>query len=84
MGDGSTVTCTSRGTRYEASYGMRASPDCGHTFIRTSAAAPDRKFAVKATSTWTVDWQGAGQHGQLTEMRETQVPVSVGEVQVVG
>jgi hypothetical protein len=38
---------------------------------------------VTATSTWTINWQGGGQAGQLTEVRQTNVQVAVGEVQVV-
>ncbi|MER7467899.1 hypothetical protein [Streptomyces sp. NPDC097981] len=39
-----------------------------------------------ATSTWSVDWAvtGGGRTGQLTEVRQSNLTVSVGEVQVVG
>ncbi|WP_372404910.1 ATP/GTP-binding protein [Streptomyces luteireticuli] len=84
MGDGQTVICTGRGTPYRASYGMSTSPDCGHLFTHTSAQQPRHAYTVTATSTWTVDWQGAGQNGQLTTTRNSQVQIPVGEVQVVG
>ncbi|MFF8867905.1 ATP/GTP-binding protein [Streptomyces sp. NPDC015139] len=83
MGDGASVTCTGPGTPYTSSEGMAQSPDCGHVYAKTSAGAQNRKFPVAATSTWTINWQGGGQAGQLTEVRQTNVQVAVGEVQVV-
>ncbi|GGR05030.1 ATP/GTP-binding protein [Streptomyces pilosus] len=83
MGDGSTVTCTGPGTPYSGSAGMAESPTCGHVYSTTSASAPGGKYAVAATSTWTIDWQGGGAAGQLTEIRQSDVQVAVGEVQVV-
>ncbi|MEW2425751.1 ATP/GTP-binding protein [Streptomyces nigra] len=82
MGDGTSVTCAGPGTPYTSSRGMARSPDCGHVYSKTSASAGGR-FAVTATSTWTIDWQGGGQAGQLTEVRQTDVQAAVGEVQVV-
>ncbi|WP_238153904.1 ATP/GTP-binding protein [Streptomyces xinghaiensis] len=84
MGDGTTVTCTKPGTPYKPAYGKRESPDCGHLYTTTSASRPGDKFTVTATSTWGIDWQGGGQSGQLTETRESQVEIAVGEVQVLG
>jgi hypothetical protein len=86
MGDGSTVTCNGPGTAYEASYGKQESPSCGHTYTRTSASQPKGKYAVTATSTWTVDWQvnGGGETGQLTAVRQTSTQVPIGEAQIVG
>ncbi|MGA5149988.1 ATP/GTP-binding protein [Streptomyces griseoincarnatus] len=83
MGDGSTVTCTGPGTPYTGSAGMVESPTCGHVYSKTSAGEPGRKYAVTATSTWTIDWQGGGAAGQLTEIRQSDVQVAIGEVQVV-
>ncbi|MFG2961384.1 ATP/GTP-binding protein [Streptomyces sp. NPDC048291] len=81
MGDGSSVTCNGPGTPYTSSEGMAQSPTCGHVYSKTSAA--NGTFKVTATSTWTINWQGGGQAGQLTEVRQTNVQVAVGEVQVV-
>jgi hypothetical protein len=83
MGDGSTVTCTGPGTPYKGSSDMVQSPTCGHRYSTTSAKAPGGRYAVTATSTWTVDWQGAGQSGQLEEIRQSVMQVAVGELQVV-
>ncbi|CAL9671222.1 hypothetical protein SUDANB15_07411 (plasmid) [Streptomyces sp. enrichment culture] len=83
MGDGSTVTCTGPGTPYNGSADMAKSPTCGHVYSVTSADAPGGKYAVTATSTWTIDWQGGGAAGQLTEIRQSDVQVAIGEVQVV-
>ncbi|MEJ8654994.1 ATP/GTP-binding protein [Streptomyces sp. MS1.AVA.4] len=86
MGDGSTVTCNGPGTPYKASYGKQDSPSCGHTYTRTSASRSGGAYALTATSTWTVDWQvsGSGESGQLTEIRQSQEQVAIGELQVVG
>ncbi|MFE5923608.1 ATP/GTP-binding protein [Streptomyces sp. NPDC056468] len=83
MGDGVRVTCNGPGTPYQASEGMAESPTCGHLYSKASAGVRDGKFPVTATSTWTIDWQGGGQGGQLTEIRQTNVQVAVGELQVV-
>lgn len=83
MGDGATVTCTGPGTPYKASDGMAQSPTCGHVYAKTSANGPGGKDQVTATSTWTVNWQGGGQNGQLIETRHSQMQVAIGELQVV-
>jgi hypothetical protein len=83
MGDGASVTCNDPGTPYTSSQGMSQSPTCGHVYSKTSAGAPSGRFPVTATSTWTVDWQGGGEAGQLTEVRQNNVEVAIGEVQVV-
>ncbi|GAQ65423.1 hypothetical protein [Streptomyces scabiei] len=83
MGDGASVTCNGPGTPYQASEGMAQSPTCGHVYSKTSAGAKSGKFPVTATSTWTIDWQGGGQAGQLTEIRQTNGQVAIGELQVV-
>ncbi|WP_435216412.1 ATP/GTP-binding protein [Streptomyces sp. bgisy034] len=83
MGDGSSVTCNGPGTPYQGSEGMAQSPTCGHVYSKSSADAMSGKFPVTATSTWTIDWQGGGAAGQLTEIRQTDVQVAIGELQVV-
>ncbi|MFJ1560610.1 ATP/GTP-binding protein [Streptomyces mirabilis] len=83
MGDGNTVTCTTAGTPYKAAYGKQPSPDCGHRYEQPSSAQSSGKYHVAATSTWTIDWQGGGQTGQLTEIRNSAVDITVAEVQVL-
>lgn len=83
MGDGSTVTCAGPGTPYRGSSDMVESPTCGHRYSTTSANAPGGRYAVTATSTWTIDWQGGGQSGQLEEFRQSDMQVVVAELQIV-
>ncbi|MCX4826194.1 ATP/GTP-binding protein [Streptomyces sp. NBC_01142] len=83
MGDGKTVTCTTAGTPYNAEYGKKPSPDCGHRYSQPSSTQASGKWHVTATSTWTVNWQGGGQTGQLTETRTSDVDITVAEVQVL-
>ncbi|MFD8690744.1 ATP/GTP-binding protein [Streptomyces sp. NPDC059651] len=83
MGDGSTVTCTTAGTPYKAEFGKKPSPDCGHRYTKPSSTTESGKYHVTATSTWTIDWQGGGQNGQLTEVRDSAVNITVAEVQVL-
>ncbi|MEU7205413.1 ATP/GTP-binding protein [Streptomyces sp. NPDC045470] len=85
MGDGTTVTCTTPGTPYRPEFGKRPSPDCGHRYRVPSVTTPSGRFHVTATSTWAIDWQvtGGGQSGQLTEVRDSAVDITVAEVQVL-
>jgi len=72
MGDGTIVTCTGPGTRYQADADPKASsPDCGHTYRRSSAREPGQAFAVSATVQWTVAWSGAGQSGTFPDLTTT-------------
>ncbi|NGO75758.1 ATP/GTP-binding protein [Streptomyces sp. YC504] len=82
---GKSVTCNSAGTPYKASYGMAKSPRCGTVFTEASTEEPGGTFTITATSTWNVDWQvvGGGATGQLTELFDTQVPVTVVESQAI-
>ncbi|MFB7419778.1 ATP/GTP-binding protein [Streptomyces sp. NPDC056210] len=83
MGDGSKVVCNGRGTAYKAAFGKKVSPDCGYRYDQPSTAAPSGKYHVTATATWTIDWQGGGQSGQLTEVRANAVDITIAEVQVL-
>jgi hypothetical protein len=84
MGDGQSITCTGAGTPYLDSYGRSDSPDCGHTYTRTSAAQPGGAYTVTATSYWTVDWAGGGQTGTIDGVSFTQeAQVRIGELQVI-
>ncbi|WP_256343475.1 hypothetical protein [Streptomyces sp. MW-W600-10] len=85
MGDGAEVVCTSPGTVYQKSFGLKKSPDCGHVYEQPSGARPAGKYAVTATATWTIDWQvvGGGESGQLTEIRDSAVQLAIVESQAV-
>lgn len=78
MGDGSSVTCTGSGTPYADSYGRQSSPTCGHTYTR------DGRYAVTATSYWTVEWAGIGQAGEIGLDFSDTTNITMGEVQVIG
>jgi hypothetical protein len=69
MGDGAIVTCDGPGTAFRAGGDPRApSPDCGHTYLRSSAARPGEAYPVVATVHWSLTWAGAGQAGTFPEM----------------
>ena len=84
MGDGTTVVCRTPGSPYQPEYGMQGSPDCGHTYVTSSAGQAEDKFTVTATSDWVVSWSGAGQTGtiRLNGLTRT-VRIAVGEAQVL-
>ncbi|WP_327325210.1 hypothetical protein OG735_23955 [Streptomyces sp. NBC_01210] len=84
MGDGTSVTCTKPGTPYKAGYGKRKSPDCGHVYSRTSKGKSGNKYKITTTATWTIHWEGGGKTGDLTEIRESDTEIAIGELQVVG
>ncbi len=77
MGDGSTVTCTTKGTPYADSFGKKSSPDCGHTYTRQGT------YVVAATSYWTVAWAGIGQTGTIPLDFTQQATIVMGESQVL-
>jgi hypothetical protein len=84
MGDGAVVVCRSPGTPYQASFGMKRSPDCGHIYERSSAGEPDDRYTVTAVSDWVVRWQGGGQTGVIRlDGLERSVEIAVGEAQVL-
>lgn len=84
MGDGTTVQCTGRGTPYKTSYGMKESPDCGHTYQRSSSRTPAGTYTVTATSGWVVQWNGAGQSGTIRlNGLQRSAEISIGEAQVL-
>jgi hypothetical protein len=84
MGDDSEIVCDTAGTPYMPSYGQKNSPDCGHTYEKSSANEPGDAFTVTATSSWVITWSGAGQTGTIRLgglTRSTQV--RIGEAQVL-
>lgn len=77
MGDGKSVTCTGPGTPYADNYGKKSSPSCGHTYTRQG------RYAVTATSYWTVTWSGIGQSGTIPLDFASTTNLTMGESQVV-
>jgi len=77
MGDGSTVTCRTRGTPYRDAFGKRSSPDCGHTYTRQGT------YSVRATSYWSVEWAGIGQTGEIALDFTRTAVITMGEAQVL-
>jgi hypothetical protein len=64
MGDGTTVTCNGPGTPYSNRFNPAfRSPDCGHTYTRSSAGQQDGAYPVTATITWDITWAGTGGAG---------------------
>jgi hypothetical protein len=84
MGDGHTVTCANRGTRYDASYGNQLSPTCGYRYERSSRGQPSGTYALTASVTWQITWAGGGQTGSLTQtVTSDPIAVRIDELQVV-
>jgi hypothetical protein len=86
MGDGTDLTCTGPGTPFPAGGDPTASsPDCGHTYHRSSANAPGQQFPATATVHWTVTWSGAGASGTFPDMTTSAAaPFRVAEAQALG
>jgi hypothetical protein len=68
LGDGTTVTCDGPGTLWQLGMDPAApSPDCGHTYSRSSSAAQ-----VSATVFWTVTWSSStGSGGTFADLATT-------------
>ncbi len=72
LGDGTTIVCQGPGTSYTPRGDPSApSPDCGHTYRQSSAGQPGLVYAVSATVTWGVTWEGGGQRGGLPALSTT-------------
>ncbi|MFC0005459.1 hypothetical protein [Micromonospora siamensis] len=82
MDNGDTVTCTGPGTPYVVD-GPRAgltSPDCGYD----QGYAQARTYRIRATTHWTVSWEGGGQSDSFPLTRTSNVvPIEIDELQVV-
>ncbi|KRF32290.1 hypothetical protein [Nocardioides sp. Soil805] len=84
MGDGTEVVCDTAGSPYKPSYGRKDSPDCGHTYTRSSAREVDDAYTVTATSSWVITWSGAGQTGTIRlDGLNNSAQVRIGEAQVL-
>jgi hypothetical protein len=76
MGDGAIVHCE-EGVPYQDVFGKQSSPSCGHTYTQQG------EYTVRATSHWVITWIGLGQSGTIRLDLTQQVPIAVGEVQVL-
>jgi len=90
FGDGAVVTCAGPGTPYDSSYEAdghaRSSPDCGHTYRRSSARQPGEAYPVSMSAQWAVSWAGGGQTGAAPAQAQAQTVTTalrVGELQAV-
>lgn len=82
MGDGTSVTCASSGTPWTRGVGAgKKSPNCGHVYQK--ASLPQGKYAVTATTYWTINWNVAGATGALPLRQQATTEVPVGELQVL-
>jgi hypothetical protein len=52
-----------------------SSPDCGHTYTRSSAGVPGQAYPVTATVTWEITWTGGGEQGTLPALETTSTTV---------
>ena len=87
-GDGAVVVCRTAGTPLvDPRLGPAGSPDCGHTYRRTSAAQPGGRYRVTVGVTWAVTWAGSdGSGGALAPLVVTTTltyPVREGRAQLV-
>lgn len=71
-GDGSVVQCSGPGTAFTAGHDPKAaSPDCGHTYRRSSTRLPSEAYTATVTVQWNVHWSGAGQSGAFPGLTTT-------------
>ncbi|MGF1646061.1 MAG: hypothetical protein ACFCVF_03940 [Kineosporiaceae bacterium] len=72
MGDGGSVVCLGPGSVFPAGGDPAASsPDCGHTYVRSSAGVPGQAYPVTATVTWEITWTGGRERGTLPALETT-------------
>ncbi|MFD0034837.1 hypothetical protein ACFVJK_42830 [Streptomyces sp. NPDC127172] len=85
MGDGETEVCEGSGTPYSPKFAAdSSSPDCGHTYVRSSAGQPDDAYTVSVTVTWDVEWRGGGEQGLIPGLQtQAQMPLRVAEAQAL-
>lgn len=89
MGDGNTVVCEHPGTPYQATFGSKPSPTCGHVYAAASAGQPDGRFTITATTDWRVTWwveprsSAAESEDDIGFLRDETTSVRINELQVV-
>jgi len=82
LGDGSSpIVCTTAGTAYDPSYGIRPSPDCG----RSAGYTNQGTHTVTARALWDIHYTSTvGISGDLTMELTNASSVVIGEAQVLG
>ncbi len=83
MGDGASVVCTGPGTPYATRFGVRASPDCGYRYTRTSRSRPGGAYPVTATSDWSVAWASGTARGVIGLQLASTTSLRIGEAQAL-
>ncbi|MDN5666858.1 MAG: hypothetical protein L0G87_00505 [Renibacterium salmoninarum] len=81
MGDGNTVNCAGTGTPWNGT--NTPSPDCGYRYQNQSVGQPGNAYQVTATSSWVVEWSGAGQTGQIPMQTVSRTQLQIGEIQTI-
>jgi hypothetical protein len=80
MGDGKTVRCEGPGTPYDKAMGVKASPTCGHRYVKTSRKLTNCKYPVIATAQWDIAWQSTlGDSGQISMTQQATTQLRIGE-----
>ncbi|MGW6195217.1 hypothetical protein ACWF0M_03625 [Kribbella sp. NPDC055110] len=80
MGDGTTVRCEGPGTPYDKSVGVKASPTCGHRYVKTSQKLPSCKYPVNAIAQWDITWQSSlGDSGQIAMTQQAATQLRIGQ-----
>ena len=60
------------GTAFTSGHDPKAaSPDCGHTYQRSSTQLPGEVYTATVTVRWNVRWSGAGQSGVFPGLTTT-------------
>jgi len=70
MGDGTRpVVCRGPGSVWRQGMNPHASsPDCGHTYRRSSLRAAGGAFTVRVSVSWRVRWHGGGRSGSVPDL----------------
>ncbi|WP_344189942.1 hypothetical protein [Kribbella karoonensis] len=80
MGDGNTVRCEGPGTPYSKAMGAKASPTCGHRYVKTSHKLPHCKYPVTAVAQWDITWQSTlGDNGHISMTQQATTQLRIGE-----
>ncbi|GAA1578392.1 hypothetical protein GCM10009742_22930 [Kribbella karoonensis] len=80
MGDGKTVRCEGPGTPYSAAMGTKASPTCGHRYVKTSRKLPNCRYPVTAVAQWDITWESTlGDTGQIGMTQQAATRLRIGE-----